>query len=48
MNRNILSLIVGGLIVAVGFLGYTAYQDHKQPEGVQISLDNKGLEIKGN
>jgi uncharacterized protein DUF6719 len=36
-NRNILYLIIGALIVAVGVLGYNLYQTRKEPEGLQIN-----------
>ena len=45
-NRNILFLIIGALIVAVGVLGYNLYQTKKQPEGVQINLGPNGLKIE--
>jgi predicted negative regulator of RcsB-dependent stress response len=45
-NRNVLFLIVGALIVAVGVLGYNLYQTKKQPEGVQINLGPNGLKIE--
>ena len=45
-NRNILYLIVGALIVAVGVLGYNLYQTKKQPEGVQINVGPSGLKIQ--
>lgn len=45
-NRNVLFLIIGALIVAVGVLGYNLYQTKKQPEGVQINLGPKGLKIE--
>jgi predicted negative regulator of RcsB-dependent stress response len=34
-NRNILYLLIGALIVAVGVLGYNLYQTKKQPEGLR-------------
>jgi hypothetical protein len=37
-NRNILYLIIGALIVAVGVLGYNLYQVKKEPEGLQINV----------
>ncbi len=46
MSRNLLSLIVGTLIVAVGVLGYNVYEDRKQPEGLQIDVGKDGLAIK--
>ncbi len=48
MNRNMLFLIVGALVVAVAVLGYQTYQDKKQPDGLQINVGKQGLEIKGN
>jgi hypothetical protein len=45
-NRNVLYLIIGALIVAVGVLGYNLYQIKKEPEGVQINLGPDGLKIK--
>lgn len=46
MDRNILYLIVGALIVGVGVLGYMTYQDRKQPDGVRISIGKEGVDIK--
>ena len=45
-NRNILYLIIGALIVAVGVLGYTLYQAQKEPEGLQINVGPSGLKIR--
>jgi hypothetical protein len=45
-NRNILYLIIGALIVAVGVLGYNVYQTRKQPEGLQINVGPSGLKIQ--
>jgi predicted negative regulator of RcsB-dependent stress response len=45
-NRNVMFLIIGALIVAVGVLGYNLYQTKKQPEGVQINLGPNGLKIE--
>jgi hypothetical protein len=45
-NRNVLYLIIGALIVAVGVLGYNLYQINKEPEGVQINVGPDGLKIK--
>jgi predicted negative regulator of RcsB-dependent stress response len=45
-NRNVLYLIVGVLVVAVGVLGYNLYQAKKQPEGVQINVGPNGLKIE--
>jgi hypothetical protein len=45
-NRNVLYLIIGALIVAVGVLGYSLHQTKKEPEGVQINLGPNGLKIQ--
>ena len=46
-NRNVLFLIIGALVVAVGILGYNLYQAKKQPEGLQINVGPNGLKIEG-
>jgi hypothetical protein len=45
-NRNILYLIIGALIVAVGVLGYNLYQTKKEPEGLQINVGPSGVKIQ--
>src|SRR6267378_3651140 len=45
-NRNIMYLIIGALIVAVGVLGYNLYQTKKEPEGLQINVGPSGLKIQ--
>jgi predicted negative regulator of RcsB-dependent stress response len=45
-NRNVLYLIIGVLIVAVGVLGFNLYQARKQPEGLQINVGPNGLKIE--
>jgi hypothetical protein len=45
-NRNIMYLIIGALIVAVGVLGYNLYQTKKEPEGLQINVGPNGLKIQ--
>ena len=45
-NRNLMFLIIGALIVAVGVLGYNLYQTKKQPEGLQINVGPSGLKIQ--
>ncbi len=46
-NRNILFLIIGALIVAVGVLGYNLYQAKRQPDGLQINVGPNGLKVQG-
>lgn len=45
-NRNVLYLIIGVLVIAVGVLGYNLYQVKKQPEGLQINVGPDGLKIQ--
>jgi predicted negative regulator of RcsB-dependent stress response len=45
-NRNVMYLIIGVLVIAVGVLGYNLYQAKKQPEGVQINVGPDGLKIQ--
>ena len=45
-NRNMLYLIIGALIVAVGVLGYSLYQTKKEPDGLQINVGPGGLKIQ--
>jgi hypothetical protein len=46
INRNILYLIIGALMLAVGVLGYNLYQIKKEPEGLQINVGPSGLKIQ--
>lgn len=45
-NRNVLYLVIGGLFIIVGLLGYNLYQAKKQPEGLQINVGPDGLKIQ--
>jgi hypothetical protein len=45
-NRNVLYLIIGVLVVAVGALSYNLYQAKKEPEGLQINVGPNGLKIQ--
>jgi hypothetical protein len=45
-NRNVLYLIIGGPVVALGVLGCNLYQAKKEPEGLQINVGPNGLKIQ--
>jgi predicted negative regulator of RcsB-dependent stress response len=45
-NKNVLYLIIGVLLVAVGVLGFNLYQAKQQPEGLQINLGPDGVKIR--
>jgi hypothetical protein len=47
VNRNLLFMIIGALVVVVGVLSYNLYQDRKQPEGLQINVGPNGLKVQG-
>jgi hypothetical protein len=47
INRNVLFLLIGALIVVVGVLSYNLYEAKKQPDGVQINVGPNGLKIQG-
>jgi hypothetical protein len=46
INRNILFLMIGALVVVVSVLGYNLYEAKKQPEGLQINVSPSGLKIE--
>jgi hypothetical protein len=46
VNRNVLYMIIGVLVIAVGVLSYQLYQARKQPEGFQINVGPDGLKIQ--
>ena len=43
---NLLYLIIGVLIVTVGVLGYSLYEEKREPAGVQINVGPGGLSIE--
>lgn len=45
-NRNVLYLVISGLIVIVGLLGYKLYEANKQSEGLQINVGPGGVKIQ--
>jgi hypothetical protein len=45
-NRNLLYLIIGGLVVATAVLSYQLYQERKEPKGVQLNIGPAGVSIE--
>lgn len=45
-SRNLLVLLVVVLVAALAVTGYSLYQERKKPEGVEISVGNKGISIE--
>ena len=46
MSKNALYMIIGALIVVVAGFSYYAYQQEKQPDGVEIRVGKDGLSIQ--
>ena len=46
MRSNLIYLALGALVVLVGVLGYSLYQEKKQPDGVRLSIGSKGVTIE--
>lgn len=47
VDRNVLYLVIGVLVAAVGVLSYQLYEAKKKPEGFQINVGPDGLKIQG-
>ncbi|SIR10912.1 hypothetical protein SAMN05880582_106210 [Rhizobium sp. RU20A] len=48
MNKNALYLIIGALIVVVAGFSYYAYEQEKQPDGVEIKIGEGGVSVQEN
>jgi hypothetical protein len=46
MNRNILYLIIGALIVAIAVFGYQLYQERQKTTGIDINIGKSGISIE--
>ncbi|MGD0421356.1 MAG: hypothetical protein ABSA68_17545 [Xanthobacteraceae bacterium] len=46
MNRNVLYLIIGALIVAVAVFGYHLYQERQKTAGIDINIGKSGISIE--
>ncbi|HVV42605.1 MAG TPA: hypothetical protein VHC94_16230 [Nitrobacter sp.] len=46
INRNVLFLVIGALVVIAAVLGYNLYEAKKQPDGVQINIGKDGLKVQ--
>jgi len=47
MNRQMLVAVIVLLAAGIGVLGYQLYEEKKQPNGVEISIGEKGVSVKG-
>jgi len=48
MNRNMLYLVIGALVVIVVVLGAYTYRQQTKPEGVELKIDDNGISIQKN
>ena len=46
MNRNVLYLVIGALVVAAGVLGYMLYQERQKTTGIEINVGKSGISIE--
>ena len=46
MNRNVLYLVIGALIVAAGVVGYLLYQERQKTSGIEINVDKSGISVE--
>jgi predicted negative regulator of RcsB-dependent stress response len=45
MNRNILYLVIGALVVVTAVVGYQLYQERQKTTGIEISVGKTGVSI---
>ncbi|MEQ8354208.1 MAG: hypothetical protein RH942_01615 [Kiloniellaceae bacterium] len=46
MNRNILYLIIGALVVVAGGIGYQLYQERQTTSGIELNVGEGGVSIE--
>ena len=46
MNRNVLYLVIGALVVATAVLGYQFYQERQKTTGIEINVGKSGISIE--
>lgn len=46
MSRDVLIGLVAVLAIGIGVLGYSLYQEKKQPDGVEITVGRDGVSIQ--
>jgi predicted negative regulator of RcsB-dependent stress response len=46
VNRNVLYLVIGALVVVVAILGYRFYQERQKPSGIEIEIGKGGISIE--
>ena len=46
MNRNILYLVIGALVVVTAVFGYQLYQERQKTNGIEINVGKSGISIE--
>lgn len=46
MNRNVLFLVIGALVVATGVFAYQYYQERQKTTGIEINVGERGISIE--
>ena len=46
MNRNVLYLVVGVLVITAGVFGYMLYQERQKTTGIEINVGKSGISIE--
>jgi hypothetical protein len=46
MNRNLLYLAIGALVVALIVVGYLFYQERQKTSGIDINIGDGGISIE--
>ena len=46
MNRNILYLVIGALVVVIVVIGYWFYQERQKTAGIEINVGKSGISIE--
>lgn len=46
MNRNVLYLVIGALVIAAGVFGYELYQEQQKTSGIEINVGKGGISVE--
>ena len=46
MNRNVLYLVIGVLVVVIVVIGYQLYQGRQKTTGIEIDVGKTGISIE--
>jgi predicted negative regulator of RcsB-dependent stress response len=46
MNRNVLYIVIGALVIAAAVFGYQNYQERQKTTHIDISIGDRGISIE--